>query len=465
VAHPLASHWQEVLDALYDGVVVVGRDGKIMWANHALTRLTGYQRQELLERPCSTLNCDACEVARRRGGSFWCNLFAGSQPEGASLPCRLVRKDGSYLQVLKTANLLRDERGRVVAAVESLTDLSELERRERKIQELSSQLAGASGLGDMLGESRAMQRVFKLIAKAAQSDVPVIIYGESGTGKELAARAVHQLGPRREGPFVIFNCAAMSEQLFESELFGHVKGAFTGAHRHRPGRLEVANGGDFFIDEIGELTPACQVKLLRVLETKVFERVGDHRPLSVDVRFIAATNRNLEQMVARQEFREDLFFRINVIPIHLPPLRERREDIPLLAASFLAQLRRKNGKEISGLSPETLRRFLDYPWPGNVRELRTCLEYAFVVAEKGRIQPSHLPPQFSHPAPCHPQHDQAPAAALGGDRAKQELIEALRRTGGNKSQAARLLGVSRATVFNRMRKYGIQLNKVICSQQ
>ena len=304
-----------------------------------------------------------------------------------------------------------------------------------------------------------MQKVFDVVSKAAHSDAPVIIYGESGTGKELVARAIHDLSPRKQGPFVHFNCAALNESLLESELFGHVKGAFTGAVRHNIGRFEAADGGNIFLDEIGDVPLAIQVKLLRVLELKQFERVGDHRPVSVDVRVITATNKNLEDLVAQSRFRDDLFFRVNVIPIRLPPLRDRTDDIPLLVNAFLHQLNDTTGKSITGLSREAMDRFLDYPWPGNVRELKSALEYAYVVAEGNLLDEAHLPQQIlrSH----HPTGVERRTAETPTSSEKSALVEALRQTGGNQSQAARLLGINRVTVWNRMKKYGIDIAKVL----
>ena len=245
----------------------------------------------------------------------------------------------------------------------------------------------------------------------------------------------------------------------ESELFGHVKGAFTGAYTHRQGRFEAAHRGDLFLDEVGDIPPAIQVKLLRVLESKQFERVGDHRPIVVDVRIITATHRDLESLVAAGTFREDLFFRINVIPIHLPPLRERLEDLPLLVEHFITRLRQRSGKAISGLTREALGLLLDHPWPGNVRELKGALEYAFVVAEAGLITPLHLPPKLSSRA-VSPKTPPEAGAAPDSDE-KTALVDALRQARGNQSQAAALLGVSRVTIWHRMKKYGIDVHKLI----
>jgi transcriptional regulator with GAF, ATPase, and Fis domain len=248
----------------------------------------------------------------------------------------------------------------------------------------------------------------------------------------------------------------------ETELFGHVKGAFTGAYTHREGRFEAANGGDLFLDEIGDVPLSIQVKLLRVLESKQIERVWDHRPISVDVRIITALNRNLYRLVTESRFREDFFFRINVIPIHLPPLRERMEDIPLLVDTFIRRLRKKSGKSITGLRPEAMQRFMNHAWPGNVRELKGTLEYAFVIAETGLIRPEHLPAPVSGTSYVPPQAEAVAALQPGGEE-KTQLIRALKQAGGNQSEAASILGVSRVTVWNRMKRHRIDLKRIVAA--
>lgn len=312
----------------------------------------------------------------------------------------------------------------------------------------------------MVGHSKQMKDIFQLIERAAQTDFPVFIYGESGTGKDLVARALHKLSPRSDKPYVQVNCAALNEALLESELFGHVKGAFTGAFKHRQGRFEIAHGGDIFLDEIGDLPLSVQVKLLRVLENKIFERVGDNRPISVDLRFITATNKDLQELISRGDFREDLFYRINVIPIHLPPLRERKEDIPPLVEFFLHRLNQSRQGKIKGLSSEARRLIMSYSWPGNVRELKSTLEYAFVLAGSGMIEPGHLPAAL-HRGPEDSGQEGEPRLEPAAQEQKQEILQALKASRGNKSEAARRLGINRVTVLNRMRKYGIRERDIL----
>jgi PAS domain S-box-containing protein len=451
-------HWKKVINTMNEGLLMIGLDGSIIMVNRAFEKMTGYLSHELIGRPCTVLNCDACDTATRDEKN-WCALF--ERGKEVTKRCMLVKKDGAHLKALKNASILSGDDGHPIGAVETLTDISELDRLDQEINLLARRLETEGDFHGIVGKSETMHRVYELIRKASRSDAPVIIYGESGTGKELVAHAIHRLSARRQGPFVKLNCLALNEALLESELFGHIKGAFTGAYRHRQGRFEAANGGDFFLDEIGDIPLSIQIKLLRVLETKQFEQVGDHRPISVDVRIITATNKNLEELISLGKFREDFFFRINVIPVHLPPLRERKEDIPLLINTFINRLRVQTKKNITGFTNTAMEKAMTYNWPGNVRELKSALEYAFVIAEQGPIKPDHLPAftvssietdssvyEFSKPE---------------NFAEKEELIRALRRCNGNQTRAARLLGINRVTVWNRMKKYGINLKQVMVS--
>jgi two-component system response regulator HydG len=292
-----------------------------------------------------------------------------------------------------------------------------------------------------------MQVVYKLIEDVASSDATILIQGESGTGKELVARAIHRLSSRQAKAFVVINCSAYPATLLESELFGHEKGAFTGATRQKPGRFELADGGTVFLDEIGEIPPPAQIKLLRVLQTRKFERVGGEKTLTVDVRVLAATHKDLMQEVARGNFREDLFYRLNVIPIILPPLRERRNDIPLLALHFLRRFARERGKDLRELSSGAMRLLLDYSWPGNVRELENSVEHAVVLAKSSQLEAWDFPSAIQHSSPSSP-----PTIA---DQELSLLLKILEECGWNKKLAAQRLGISRSTVYAILKRHNI----------
>jgi two-component system response regulator HydG len=452
-------YWETVIDTMMDGLMVVDPEGIIVAINKAMEQVTGYSREELIGQSCAVLDCDTCFSSRARGEDKHCELFRKGQVRRCK--CVLRRKDGSPLHVLKNAAILNDDSGTVIGGVETLTDLSEVVAKERVISRLRRELGSKDGFYGILGKSSAMRRVFDLITSAAQSEAPVVIYGESGTGKELVAAAIHRLGGRRRGPFVKVNCAALNESLLESELFGHVKGAFTGADRTRIGRFEAANGGDIFLDEIGDLPPSTQVKLLRVLQEKEIEKVGDQRPVVIDVRVIAATNKNLKKLMEEERFREDLYYRIGVIPIHLPPLRERREDIPLLVEAFMNRLRLKTQKPITRIDKKALELVVAYDWPGNVRELINVIEYAFVLCPRGEILIEHLPAHVSGTALHRILERRSPTRErLAGDE-KRQLLAALEKAGGNKSEAARILGISRVTLWKHLKNYGVKVEKTV----
>ena len=446
-----ADFWKNLVNTMVDGLVVISGRGEILAVNQALLDLTGYRREELLGQPCALLRTEHCGAEASPGQSKVCGLFQG----GAIRRQRgsLVRKDGRLVHIVKNAVLMPGEAGQPVA-VETFTDVSELVAQERVVSRLRRELTREDGFQGILGRSPVMRHLFALIESAAQSEAPVMILGESGTGKELVAGAIHRLSPRSQGPFIKVNSAALHESLLESELFGHVKGAFTGADRTRPGRFEAAHGGDIFLDEIGDLPLATQAKLLRVLQEKVVERVGDHTPIPVDVRLISATNKDLTQLLAAGQFREDLYYRVNVIPIQVPPLRERLVDIPLLVEAFLKRIRLKTKKPVHSISKEALEMLMAYHWPGNVRELINVLEFAFVLCGGDKILPDHLP-NLKKPQPAA-----RPKVVPGGNADERDEAEVLRQAiaaaGGNKAEAARMLGISRVTLWKRLKKYDLQ---------
>jgi two-component system response regulator HydG len=456
--------WEKVIDTMMEGVVVVDPRGIILSVNQALEEMTGYRREELLGQPCALIKTDACYHGLNTGAGKQCELFKlGCIRRGK---CVLAKKDGSLVHVLKNAALIRDNSGEILGGVETLTDISEVVAKERVISRLRRELSREDGFHGILGKSPAMLQLFSLIASAAQSEAPVIISGESGTGKELVAGAIHRLSPRCQGPFVKVNSAAIHESLLESELFGHVKGAFTGADRSRVGRFEAAHEGDIFLDEVGDMPLATQAKLLRVLQEKVIEKVGDQKPIPLDVRVITATNKDLYRLMEEGRFREDLFYRINVIPIPIPPLRERREDIPSLAEAFIERARLKTRRPITGLSRGALEILLGYDWPGNVRELINAVEYAFVLCQEGNILSEHLPAQLrlTPPVPARDNHRVAPRKPAA-DKVpnREELCQAIAAAGGRKGEAARMLGVSRVTLWKWLKNHNLKLEDIVCS--
>ena len=327
---------------------------------------------------------------------------------------------------------------------------------------LRRQLDTKFGLENIVGESPAMKEIFEVIQQVAPTRATVLLTGESGTGKELIAKAIHQLSPRAKQPLVIVHGAALAPTLLESELFGHEKGAFTGAHERRIGRFEQAQGGTLFLDEIGEIDAAIQVKLLRFLGERTFERVGSNKTLAADVRLVAATNKNLEELVKAGSFREDLFFRLRVVEIHLPPLRERPEDLPLLAQRFLREFAEENHKPVNGFTPEGLERLMNYSWPGNVRELRTAIEHAVVLCRGEKISARDLPRQISDGGRTGPSGYAGGAPVLARndltvkEAEKQLIIRALKETHGNRTLAAKKVGMSRRTFHRKLHTYHLE---------
>ena len=451
----LGKHWKTLVDCLQDGLLVVDPGGTIVAANRSAEIMTGYLSDELLGKSCRVLNCTGCRITGKGRGIHWCDLFVRGNVRGKR--CMITNKQQRHVDIIKSASVLRDDNGTVIGAVETLTDISENIRCRNEISTLRKTFQLDSGYHGILGSTPVMQNLVELIENASQSDTPVMILGESGTGKELVARALHEAGPRRDGPFVKVNCAALNQNLLESELFGHIKGAYTGAERDRIGRFEAAHQGSIFLDEIGDLPMSTQVKLLRVLEEKRIEKVGDQRSISVDVRVITATNRDLEKMLLEGDFREDLYFRINVFPIQCPSLAERKEDVPQLIRNLITANNEKTGKNINGISQEAMEHLMAYPWPGNVRELRNVIEYAFVLAQGHTLELRDLP-QKVHLSAAQPGDgiEALDSRTPSGQQDELDrLLEALHKSGGNKTRAAAMLGVSRVTVWKRMKRYGL----------
>ncbi|MBW2368885.1 MAG: sigma 54-interacting transcriptional regulator [Deltaproteobacteria bacterium] len=448
----ISRYWKNIIDTLQDGLLVMDTDGVIQAVNPAAARLTGYTVEELMGSSCRILNCTVCHIFGKGVGKDYCKLFTKGRSKLKK--CMITNRENRSIHILKSASVLTEPDGTVIGAVETLTDMSELVRKQQEIESLRQTFHLDDGYHGILGISPAMEQLFELIDNVAQSEAPVLVQGDSGTGKELVARAIHEAGPRRGKPFVKVNCAALNESLLESELFGHVKGAYTGADRDRVGRFEAAHGGTIFLDEIGDIPLSTQVKLLRVLAEKEVERVGDHRPIQVDVRVVSATNKDLDALISQERFREDLFFRINVFPLQCPALSDRREDIPIIVQTFIDRNSTRTGKKILGLTSQAMETLLAYHWPGNVRELRNAIEYAFVLCSSGLIEACHMPPKI---AGFTGIDSDACRLDPGSGARREQLVRHLKHAAGNQSQVARDLGVSRVTIWKRIKKYGIRI--------
>ncbi len=450
--------WEKVTATMMEGVVVVDPKGIIQMVNRAMEEITGYSRHELIGQSCAMIRCSACFRADHDQARKQCELFQNGGI-GTS-KCVLATKDGSLRHVMKTATLLKEDDDQILGGIEFFMDISELAAQERLIGRLRRELSQEDGFQGIIGKSAVMLQLFSLIESVAPNGASVIIYGESGTGKELVARAIHNLSPRRQGPYVRVNCKALHDSLLEIELFGPSHAPFKGGEPTRQGHFEAAQGGDIFLDEVADLSLDIQAKLLRVLCEKVIERESGQSPIEVDVRVIAATNRDLQQLVAEGRFREDLFYRLNVIPIQLPPLRERKEDIPFLTEAFIERTRLKTRKPVAGLSKEALELLLKYDWPGNVRELINAMEFAFMLCPEGYILPEHLPTHLSRRSAGRFRES---AKTLNGApaRDKEALVKALKSSGGKVSEAARILGVSRVTLWKWLKYHKINAKDVL----
>jgi len=430
-------YFEAVLDSMSDGVLVCDSAMHVTRFNTAAEQITGWNRVDAIGAPCPDifhgfLCGHGCAMERTAAGN------GGVRDQEVMIEHR----NGEQRLIVLTTSAIRAADGGSLGVVAVFRDITELAR-------LRTELRGRTGFPNLVGRSPAMRTLYEQIEDVATAEASVLLLGETGVGKELVAEAIHCASRRAAGPLIKVNCSALSEGLLESELFGHVRGAFTGALRDKVGRFELAHGGTIVLDEIGELSPSLQVKLLRVLQEKEIERVGEARVIPVDCRVIAATNRDLRALVDRGAFREDLFYRLSVIPIHVPPLRDRRADIPLLAEHFLTRIATQEGKSIEGLTADAIDALLEYRWPGNVRELENAMAFAVIKCRALRIGAEHLPPEIrSAPRATHP----------GAGTLTRDAIEAaLQKTGGNRLRAARALGVGRATFYRKVAELGIAI--------
>ena len=454
-----------LLESMADGVFTLDSKGKITSWNPSMVRITGYTAVEAIGKSCMFLNFNQCFSKACPTGIGECGIFKQTAVDAKE--CFLRHKDGHDVSVVKNARTVR-EKGSIKGVVETVTDLTELQKARRKAEAASLRLGERHRFENIIGKSHPMQEVFSALDAVASSETTVLIQGESGTGKELVAGAVHYNSLRRNGPFVGINCSALAESLLESELFGHVKGAFTGAVRDRAGRFEEAHGGTLFLDEISEISPFIQVKLLRVLQEREIERVGEQKKRKIDIRIIAATNKDLYDLVKNGRFREDLYYRLKVFPINIPPLRKRKEDILLLVSHFIQVQNQKTGKQVAGVSQSAMRILMDYTWQGNVRELENAIEHAFVLCDaRGSIDVFDLPVEVRQFALINNLRQPAALKAVpatsrvpsGNKLTREMLLEILGESDWNKAEAARRVGVSRTAIWKYMKKWNIPLKQ------
>ncbi|MBN2493841.1 MAG: sigma 54-interacting transcriptional regulator [Deltaproteobacteria bacterium] len=437
--------WQDtILESIADGVFAVDPDWRITYFNRAAEDITGVMRDEALGRHCwEVFHADVCGE-----GCVLRRTLSTGQPQ-VNQAAYIVRQDGERIPISMSTAVLRDESGTFVGGVETFRSLAEVETLRKELERRYS-------FGDIVSKNKRMQEILDILPQVALSDASVLIEGESGTGKELVARALHNLSRRRDGPLITVNCGALPDGLLESELFGHVAGAFTDARQNRPGRFQLADGGTIFLDEIGDISPALQVRLLRVLQEHSFEPLGSSSTVEVDVRVLAASNKNLAALVDSGAFRDDLFYRINVVHLVIPPLRERREDIPLLVEHFIGHFNQIQGKEVSRMSKKAMGLLMSHPFPGNVRELRNAIEHAFVLCPGGVLLPEHLPEAFRDKA--LPSSAKSAAGPTSLQEMEGKLLrEALARNGFNRSRTARELGIHKTTLWRKMKRLGIEL--------
>lgn len=441
-----------LLSSIGDGIFVLDASGTIIAWNPAMEKITGYSSDEIKGESCKILNFNQCFDKDCPTGMMDCGILRYGKVK--STECLLTHKNGHALCVTKNARVIKNKENKIIGIVEAVTDLTELKNARLKMEEATRRLSELNRLGGIIAKSQVMQNVFTFIKASAASDATILIQGESGTGKELVAGAIHSIGERKDKPLTIINCSALSESLLESELFGHVKGAFTGAGKDRIGRFEEADGGTIFLDEIGEITPYIQVKLLRVLQQKEIERVGESRKRKIDIRIITATNKDLKSLVDTGQFREDLYYRLKVFPIYLPPLKDRKEDIPLLVNHFI-KLNNENSKtKAKGIAKPALKAFMDYSWPGNIRELANAIEHAFVLCSDRQIDITDLPLEIREPATCPVKTEiQIPVIKKASHSlTREKLTVLLHDHDWNKAEVARRVGLSRASIWKYMKK-------------
>jgi len=432
-----------IFNSVADGVFTTDGEGRITFFNKAAEEITGFLNGEAIGRYCYEIfRADICQSR--------CALkeVLKTEKEIINLAVTILSKDGNRIPISISAAVLRDEKGEVIGGVETFRDLS-------AIEELKKELSQKYTVGDIISKNHFIHDLFNILPNISGSDSTVLIQGASGTGKELFAKAIHNLSLRKNKAFIKVNCGALPDTLLESELFGYEKGAFTDAKRDKPGRFALANGGTIFLDEVGDMSPSLQVKLLRVLQEKEYEPLGSTSPKKTDVRIIAATNKDLSKLVNEGKFRDDLYYRLNVVKIDLPPLSQRREDIPLLIEAFIRKFNAKTGKQISGVSDKVLRFLLRYDYPGNVRELENIIEHAFVLCGGDRIEVDCLPKEMMGSRMDIPASLPVKEETLLGQAEAEVIEKTLKKYGGDRIKTAKELKIGRTTLWRKIRKYGL----------
>jgi PAS domain S-box-containing protein len=431
-----------ILESISDGVFTIDYNWEITSFNRAAEQITGISRKDAIGRHCwEVFRSNMCEAE--------CALKK-TMEEGkpyVSTSAYIINSSRKKIPISVSTSLLIDKNRDVIGGVEIFRDLS-------LVEELRRELSASFRIEDIVSNSPVMKKIFNILPQISNSDATVLIEGETGTGKELLARAIHNMGPRKDKPFMAINCGALPDTLLESELFGYKKGAFTHAVKDKPGKFSLARGGTVFLDEIGDTSPAFQVSLLRVLQEHEYTPLGGLEKEQTDVRIIAATNRDLSELMAADQFRQDLYYRVNVVRLFLPPLRQRMEDVPLLVERFISKLNLRQGKCIQEVDPAVMAAFMSHSFPGNIRELENIIEHAFVLCQQGTITREHLPGFLSKtPVSCHDAAPDDPVKA-----AQITLIsDALARNNFNRNAAAKDLGIHKSTLFRRIKKLGIKL--------
>jgi len=428
-----------IFDSIREGVFTTDPDCRITAFNRAAEQITGFTRQQAVGRYC--FDIFRTEICQSRC-ALRHTLANGKHVSNDRVT--IITRDGRPIPISVSTTVLRDKRGEAVGAVEFFRDLSVEEHLRERLNRMDA-------FANLRSNNERVQRMLDLLPEVAAAECNVLIHGPSGSGKELIAQAIHNLSPRRHGPYVRVNCAALPETLLESELFGYAKGAFTDAKRDKPGQFQVASGGTLLLDEIGEMPLALQVKLLRVLNDGEFQPLGSTKTLHADARILTSTNRDIETMIREGTFREDLYYRIHVVNLQIPPLRQRLEDLPRLVNHFIEQFRQKRQKPIERVSTDVMALLRRYPWPGNIRELENAIEHAFVLCRGDVIEVEHLPERVV----AGVNDEETPSAPLSDSSAEAVIRECLTRNRGNRSETARELGMHRSTLWRKMRQYGI----------